>query len=416
MNRYRPILDWIDSQQLEMTELLRGWAGINTGTFNPAGLATLGELIAAEFGQFSETTSLLEAGTFETIDAHGHPHARPLGRNLHVVHRPSAPLQVLLAIHMDTVYGVESPFQTVDQLDADTLRGPGVADAKGGIVILLFALRALERYVTATGKQSLGWEVVINSDEEIGSPGSIHLFQEVAQRVHLGLLFEPSLPDGKLVSSRKGTGNLSIVGHGRAAHSGRDFHHGINAVVAAAEVSTQLHRLTGQWEGMTLNVARIDGGGPSNVVPPVSVIRLNIRYAEQEHEAEILDTIGNILEGVTSHTGVRFDLHGHFAAPPKRFDAATEKMLMQLHECGREVGCSIDWAASGGACDGNRLAAFGVPNVDSLGVRGGQIHSHEEFVVLESLRERAKLTALYLMQLLDETISPPLPHLPSRVE
>lgn len=408
MQRYHSYLNWIDSQQEIMCELLRGWAGINSSSFNPAGLATLSELIAAEFSQFSETTSLRDAGAWQVIDSHGHSNLLPLGKNLHVVQRPDAALRVLLAIHMDTVFGLDSPFQSVHQPDAQTLVGPGVADAKGGIVIMLFALRALEKFLHDTQRRDFGWEVILNSDEEIGSPGSLSLFEEAAKRVQLGLLFEPSLPEGKLVSSRKGSGNFSVVAHGRAAHSGRDFQHGLNAVVAAAEACTQLHRLTGRWEGMTLNVARIDGGGPSNMVPPVSVTRLNIRYQHPAHEREILAAIREILETVTLQTSVRFELHGRFSSPPKPLDSATEQLLLQIQGCGRSLEIPVDWAPSGGACDGNRLAACGIPNVDTLGARGGNLHSHEEFIWLESLSERAKLTALFLMQLADAKLPPPL--------
>jgi len=408
MLNYQTYFDWIDSQHAEMVTRLQGWSGINTGTFNPAGVNTLGELLAAEFGQFADVASLHESPGHETIDASGMPTFRPLGKNLHVVHRSEAPLKVLLAIHMDTVYGVESSFQQVEQLDENRLRGPGVADAKGGIVILLYALQAFERFAAATGQSRLGWEVIINSDEEIGSPGSSGLYEQAAARVQCGLLFEPSLPDGRLVSSRKGSGNFSIVARGRAAHSGRDFEQGINAIVGAAEVSAQLHRLTGHWDGLTLNVARIDGGSPSNIVPNTGVIRFNIRYHDRRQETEILKTIEDILARESHRSGVKYELHGQFSSPPKLEDAQTLQLLKQLQACGKSLGLELDWMASGGACDGNRLASFGVPNVDTLGVRGGKIHSSEEFVLLDSLTERARLTALFLMQLADGILHPPL--------
>jgi glutamate carboxypeptidase len=292
-------------------------------------------------------------------------------------------------------------------VDQQTLRGPGVADAKGGLVIMLFALRALERFMQAAGRDDLGWDVIINSDEEIGSPGSTQVFREAAGRTQLGLLFEPSLPGGELVSSRKGSGSFSVVARGRSAHSGRDFEHGRNAVVAAAEVAMRLHQLTGRWPGMTLNVARIDGGGPSNVVPALAVLRFNIRYLQKEEEAEILAVVNAILREVGPKLDVVLELHGEFASPPKPCNAQTQQMLEQFRQCGNRLGLELHWGPSGGACDGNRLAALGLPNVDTLGVRGGKIHSHEEFVLLESLSERAKLTALFLMQLADGTFSLP---------
>lgn len=400
-------LDWLIAQQHPMTELLKGWAGINTGTFNPTGLEALAGLVVDEFRPLTETIRIVHPDPVEMVDSLGRVIPRPLGANIHAVQRPDAPVQVLLAIHMDTVYDVDSAFQTVEQLDDQTLRGPGVADAKGGLVVMLYALKALERFVERTGNRQIGWQVIVNSDEEISSPGSLGLFTEAASQVQLGLLFEPSLPDGSLVSSRKGSGNFSIIGQGRSAHAGRDFHHGINAIVAAADVSTQLHRLTGSWEGMTLNVARIDGGATNNVVPATSIIRLNIRYTEREHEEPIRQAIQEILDTVSAQSGVQFELHGSFASPPKQLTVGTESMLHQFKSCGEELGLDLSWAPAGGACDGNRLAALGVPNVDTLGVRGGNIHSHEEFMWIDSLPERAALTALYLMQLAEGVIHPP---------
>ncbi|SFI19751.1 hydrolase [Planctomicrobium piriforme] len=407
MSAYAPYLDWIESQSGLMLETLISWANINSGSFNPLGLSHLAQLIHAEFAKPADSATILPAGDFEQIDVHGQTVRIPLGPNIHAVKRPHAPRQVLLAIHMDTVYGLESPFQTVKRLDDQMICGPGVADAKGGLVIMLFALQALERFVLDTGEQRLGWEVIVNSDEEIGSPGSAHLFNEAAQRVQLALLFEPSLPNGALVSSRKGSGNFSVIASGQAAHSGRDFHLGRNAIVAAADVTAELHRLNGRWPELTLNVARIDGGGPSNMVPALAIVRFNIRYTERGHEPEVLSTIREILARISSQTGVELSLHGDFLAPPKSLTPALETMLSQFQTCGHELGLDLVWCPSGGACDGNRLAALGIPNVDTLGVRGGKIHSHDEFTAIESLAERAKLTALYLLHMAAGKMTPP---------
>jgi glutamate carboxypeptidase len=242
--------------------------------------------------------------------------------------------------------------------------------------------------------------VLVNSDEEIGSPGSGCLIEECARRVQLGLVFEPTLPDGHLVSSRKGSGSFSIRVRGRSAHAGRDFHHGRNAIVSAASIATQLHGLNGLWPEMTLNVARIEGGGPTNVVPDLAIVRFNIRYSDPSSEPEILQALETIVAQSGSE-GIQVLLHGQFSSAPKVLDERGERMLEAVRDCGLELGLDLHWQPSGGACDGNRLAACGVPNVDALGVRGGRIHSPEEFVLLDSLTERAKLTALFLMRLAD---------------
>jgi glutamate carboxypeptidase len=184
---------------------------------------------------------------------------------------------------------------------------------------------------------------------------------------------------------------------------------GRNAIVAAAEMATQLHGLTGRWPGMTLNIARIDGGGPSNIVPDRAVLRFNIRYADPQHAAEIRQAVQQTLDAVAARFEVSAWLQGEFSSPPKLLDAPTQALLAQFQDCGEALGLKIEWGYSGGASDGNRLAAAGVPNLDTLGPRGGAIHSHDEFVLLDSLPERARLTALFLMRLADGTL-PPLSH------
>ena len=129
---------------------------------------------------------------------------------------PQAPVQVLFSGHYDTVYGANDPFQQCEQLSAEKLRGPAVIDMKGGLVVMLAALQAFEQPPHAA---KVGYEVLINPDEEIGSLGAAPLFVEAANRYQLGLVFEPARPNGDLVQSRKGTGNFTITSRGRAAHA-----------------------------------------------------------------------------------------------------------------------------------------------------------------------------------------------------
>jgi glutamate carboxypeptidase len=404
-----PELDWIDSQRDAMASLVTEWANLNTGTRHLAGLEAQCERLEAAFEGLGDLMERIDGEPEEAIDERGDLVTRPLGPNLRIRCRREAPLRVLLAIHMDTVYGPDSPFQSVERIDAGTLRGPGVADAKGGLVIMLYALRAFERFVQRTGFRQLGWDVLINSDEEIGSPGSRGLFRELAGESDLGLLFEPALPEGHLASARKGSGNFSIRVRGRGAHAGREFHKGRNAVVAAAEVATLLHQLNDRWNGVTVNVARIDGGGPNNIVPDVAVVRFNVRYVEADREEEILQAVDEIMHRIGRQEGFVLDRHGDFSAPPKEAGPRLDTLLHLLKDAAGELGLNLAWRETGGVCDGNRLAGFGLMNVDTLGARGGQIHSLNEYVLLESLPERARLTALLLMHLAEGRLVWPFP-------
>ena len=221
----RPI-DWIESQAERMLELVECWANINSASDNLDGLGQMAAVLTDAFSPLGGQMKLVDLAPHQIIDSSGQVAQKPLGRALSIIKRPDAPLRVFLGIHMDTVFGLDQPFQTTQRLDAGTLRGPGVADAKSGIVVMLTALEALERSDVA---DLIGWEILINPDEELGSPGSTPLLTQCAKRNHLGFIFEPTLADGSLASQRKGSGNFAIVVRGRAAHAGREFHVGRNA-------------------------------------------------------------------------------------------------------------------------------------------------------------------------------------------
>jgi glutamate carboxypeptidase len=295
------------------------------------------------------------------------------------------------------VYGEHDPFQAVTRAAEDRLVGPGVADAKGGIAVMLTALEAFERSECAG---DLGWEVVLNPDEEIGSPGSAPFLAEAAKRNDLGLLFEPARPDGSLVDRRRGTGVFVIVARGKAAHSGRDFEEGRSALLAAADLALKLDGLNRVLPGVTVNVGVFESGGAANVVPDLAVLRVNVRTtetADQEHAANAMYLeLANVR---SRRPGVSFEISGGFTSPPKVPDDRTLALMDVIREVGAEQHLPIAFGPSGGASDGNRLAAAGLPNVDTLGVRGGSIHSPSEYMVISSLAERARLTAGVMMKI-----------------
>jgi len=151
--------------------------------------------------------------------------------------------------------------------------------------------------------------------------------------------------------------------------------------------------------GVTVNVGRVDGGGPVNVVPDTAVVRFNVRVEVTRDRLEVEHRLRELVAILNERDGFAVELHGRFSAPPKPLDEATERLLDVIRECGRELGLTLRQQASGGVCDGNRLAAAGLTVVDTLGPRGGEIHSENEYLIVESLTERAKLTALLLWKL-----------------
>jgi glutamate carboxypeptidase len=379
-----------------MLRQVESWAGINSGTGNLDGLTAVAALLAEDFSALPGELSLQEAAPVEAVDPDGASRQVAYGRNLHLAVRPEAPVQLLFTGHMDTVFAADHPFQALQWIEpGKVLGGPGVADMKGGIAVMLAALKAVEASPDAG---AIGYEVVINSDEEVGSPGSAALIARAAAGKVAALTYEPAaLPDGTLAGARPGSGNFSFVIIGRSAHAGRNPEDGRNAIVAAAELAMRLaHSKT---PGLSINPARIDGGSPNNVVPDRAVLRVNLRPATGDDQEIAQRLIVNAVEQTATAHDVHIEVHGGFGRPPKPMTGEAEVLFHLVRKAGADLGQDINWQASGGVCDGNNIAACGVPVVDTMGVRGGKIHSMEEYLIVDSLAERAALSALTILRI-----------------
>lgn len=396
MTHHRPQLDWIATQQVRMEQLTRAWAEMNSGSYHLAGLRRFRAVLEAEFASLGGEMATLPLAPITQVNALGHVVELPMAEALTITKRPHAPLQVLLVGHMDTVFGADHPFQTCRLREGNILNGPGVADLKGGLVVMLHALLALEQSPFAA---NIGWQVLLNPDEEIGSQASDILLKQAAVGKRLGLVYEPALADGTLAGARKGSGNFTLEIRGRSAHAGRNPADGRNAIVLAAEAVGALFALNGMCEGLTVNPAKIEGGSPNNVVPDLALVRFNIRTLAAADEAKVLSEIHALIEGWNAREGFAVTLHGRFTRQPKPLTPEIQAVFDLVLAAGEELGIPIAVKPSGGCCDGNNLWKYGLPNVDTLGVRGANIHSADEIVYLDSLTERAQLSALVLMKL-----------------
>ena len=370
------------------------WAAINSGTTNLSGLKTVAGMLADGFAALPGTVALVAPDPVESVTASGTVQTAQRGDHLHLRVRPDAPVQLLLTGHMDTVFAADHPFQSLKWLEDGVLNGPGTADMKGGISVILAALTALEASPFAA---RLGYDVLINSDEETGSQASARLIAELARGKVAALTYEPALPDGTLAGARPGSGNFSITIRGKAAHAGRNPEDGRNALIAAADLAMRLNAV--KSAGLKVNPARIDGGGPNNIVPDMAILRINLRPTTPEDMEMATQAIRAAVAAVESEHGVHAHVHGGFNRPPKPLDAAATRLFELVRDCGTDLGLALAWKATGGVCDGNNIAACGVPVVDTMGPRGGAIHSDEEFLIVDSLAERAALSALTLMRI-----------------
>jgi glutamate carboxypeptidase len=370
------------------------WAAINSGTGNLSGLKNVAGLLADAFAALPGDVQLVDPDPVDSVSAAGVVQTIDRGQHLHVRVRPEAPVQVLLTGHMDTVFAADHAFQSLKWLEDGVLNGPGTADMKAGISVILAALSAVEASPLAP---RIGYDVMINSDEETGSHASARLITALAKGKLAALTYEPALPDGTLAGARPGSGNFSITLHGKAAHAGRNPEDGRNALIAAADLALRLS--AAKAPGLKVNPARIDGGGPNNMVPDLAILRVNLRPMTPEDMINAADILKSHVAAVEKEHGVHAHVHGGFNRPPKPLDPNAEKLFHLVRACGRDLGLALEWRSTGGVCDGNNIAACGVPVVDTMGPRGGAIHSEDEFLIVDSLAERAQLSTLTLLRM-----------------
>ncbi|RPF70904.1 hydrolase [Aurantiacibacter spongiae] len=384
-----------DIDQQRMLARTQEWAAINSGTGNLDGLARMADKLSDAFSGLPGEVTLYEPARVTAVEEDGSHRDKPHGRHLVCQVRPAAERRFLLTGHMDTVYPADHPFQSLEWIDDETLNGPGTADMKAGIAVILEALTAFETSEAAAG---VGYDVMINSDEETGSLSSAALIAELAHGKAAALTYEPTaLPDGTLAHARGGSGNYTLTFTGRSAHAGRNPEDGRNALVAAADCAVRLKEL--QHSDLPVNPARIEGGAANNVVPDHAILRFNIRPRTAAAGEEFASALSALLRMLESAHDVAIAQHGGISRPPKPVDPKAQQLFDLVRDTGAALGQQIGWQATGGVCDGNNIAATGVPVVDTMGVRGGKIHSPDEFMIVPSLTERARLSAIVLHRL-----------------
>ncbi len=377
------------------------WSQINTGSWNLSGLDRFAPKLAEAFGVLDAEVELQLTSPFETVNAAGKIEKYQTGPIIRISARPQAPVQIVMSGHYDTVFPLGT-FDTITDLKDGRLNGPGLADMKGGLSVMLGALQAFE---AGPLKQKLGYKIVITPDEEIGNFASAGALTEAAQSGALiGMTYEPCMDTGAMSGGRKGSSVFDIVLHGRSAHAGRAKDEGRSALEAAAHLVVGLEALNGKYEGVSFNVGALDGGGAVNIVPDLAIVRFGARAPDAAAADWATEQVKALFEIAVARDGITGHLHGGFYRPPKPRNEAQQTLFDAVAQTGQAIGLELEFVDTGGVCEGNNIFAAGVPNVDTLGVMGGRIHSNEEYVVMSSFVERAQLSALLLNRLADGRI------------
>jgi glutamate carboxypeptidase len=370
----------------DLVDLLESWANINSGSGHPAGLDRMRAALRAAFAP------AFPAATIEEPDCPG------TVRALRISQRSQARTRIFFSGHFDTVFEANDPFQHCTRPDAQTLRGPGVIDMKGGIVTMLAALQAFEQTPHAG---NLGWEVLLTPDEETGSHGSAPLFVEAAGRNDFAFVFEPARPNGDIVQSRKGTGTFTATCRGRAGHAAKVPNDGRNAILALAEFLLAASKIPAEIPGVLLNVGNIRGGGPAtNVVPDLARSEIDVRITRAADRATLQARLQALAADINRRDGYALELTGGFNRPPKECVPQEERVFVAWLRAAADLGVApFSWVHTGGASDGNLLSVAGLPNLDGVGPIGDHLHSDREFIVTSSIAPRAQIAALFLHRL-----------------
>jgi glutamate carboxypeptidase len=346
---------------------------------DPSSQAAVREILGAEFKAFGYKVLALAGKR-----SGGQLYARPENR------RRSQPLQLIVG-HYDTVWPVGTLASMPFEHEGERVRGPGVFDMKGGIAMLVFAIKAIEELGL---DMTVAPCVFLNSDEEIGSRDSTRYIRALARRANRALILEPSLgPAGAIKTTRKGVGRYTVKVKGKAAHAGLDPERGVSAILELSHVIQELFALNDPARGITVNVGTIDGGLRPNVIAPESRAVIDVRIANHA-DAERIDAA---IKGLTPSTpGIELDIEGAIGRPALE-PTPRNRALWQLAESlGEQIGLDLTEAMAGGGSDGNTTSLY-TATLDGLGPVGDGAHAQHEQLDIERTIERAALLALLLL-------------------
>lgn len=303
--------------------------------------------------------------------------------------------RVLIAGHLDTVHPADGPFQKLLLRDDGTATGPGCVDMKGGLVIALHALEALHEVGA-----SVNWSYFLNADEETGTYHSDAALRAVSAKHDFGIALEPALAGGELAIERAGSGQFMVEIDGKSAHVGRAFTDGVSAVTKLGDVLVACGAMPEPDRGKIVNIGPISGGSATNAVPDHAQAWGNVRFPEPSVGEELgrqLDALATEGDGLP-----RVRVYRSFNRPAKPLIPGTQQLADAARAAAESLGQQLPFARTGGVCDGNIMQDAGLPTIDTLGVRGGGLHTPDEWIELASLVERCQLLAVLLLRLSQE--------------
>jgi glutamate carboxypeptidase len=362
----------------EMLAMTRSWVEINSYTANIEGVNKVGALLRQAFELPSLSLTQIPGGA-----EHGD----------HLVWRTAAPgAPILLVGHHDTVFP-PGHFEGWRE-EGERATGPGALDMKGGLSIIRATLAALEDTKLLA---KLPIIVVCVADEEVGSPTSAPHLKELARGASCALVFESGRANDMIITRRKGVGAMTVIAHGKAAHSGNNHKDGANAIWALAKFVDAAQKLTSYERGVTVNVGQFTGGTSKNTVPERAECKIDLRY-ETVADAEALVADLRAAASEASIAGVTLECIGGVNRLPLERSPASAALRDEYAACARAAGLGDGEAPLlGGGSDANTVAPLGVPAIDGLGPRGAGFHTTNEYVEMPTFLPKAEALVRFLV-------------------
>lgn len=373
--------EYVEKHIDEMLELLKELVNTDSGSHDKAGVDRVGQMLKEKYNELGFVADVRKSEQY--------------GNSLVLRHQEAENPDILILAHMDTVFpkgtAKERPFTIKD----GKAHGPGVIDMQPSHVLILYALNALRDEGVPVYKNV---EIVLNSDEELGTISSRSLIEERAEDKKCALVMEPARPDGSIVSSRRGAGRYELEVKGKAAHSGMNPKDGVSAVEELAHKVIELKALADPDNGVNINVGLIEGGTSVNTIAPSAKAGIDVRITKAE-QADVIDQKVRDVCGKSTVEGTELTLTGGINRPPMEFTENTKALVDTVQAEAKKLGLNVGHIATGGGSDASFTAAMGVPTVDGLGPVGGNQHTEEEYLVVDTLAERTILFANVLQRL-----------------
>lgn len=376
---------WLLDKLPQMEEALSALVNVNSFTDNPEGGREVGKRLAGLFAIPGLRAQVVPSTRYAD----------------HLVFRSDpqgarAP-PVALVGHLDTVFP-PGKFEGY-RVDGDLRRGPGVLDMKGGLVVIAFALKAVQE---TSGLDALPpLRIVIVSDEEVGSPEGQGVIRDAIAGAGACLVFESGRQNDLIITRRKGTGAFTAVAHGKAAHAGNAHQEGRNAIWAMARFVDRVQQLTDYEKGVTINVGKITGGQGKNTVPDRVEALADLRFCTHADADALMAKVRDAAEqAAATLPGTRIELEGGVAREPLERSDASVALMNRYGEAAQASGLGFGEAALiGGGSDASTSSSIGIPSIDGLGPRGKGFHTVEEFIEVDTLIPKAQALARCLLSL-----------------